>query len=65
MYAFGYTLNLREIIIPISVTGMYLGVFYGDHDITIYLEAESQPVGWSSSWLGSILDYNVVWGYTN
>jgi len=63
--AFGYTLSLREIIIPISVTGMYHGVFYGDHDITIYVEAESKPVGWSSSWLSLILEDNVVWGYTN
>ncbi|MGD9910524.1 MAG: leucine-rich repeat protein [Candidatus Izemoplasmatales bacterium] len=63
--AFSRTYSLAEIIIPISVTYLYQSVFYGDSHLVVYIEADTIPVGWSSTWSNSIQPENIHLGYTS
>ena len=54
--------HLESIVIPASVTSIGAWAFDGCDSLTIYCEASSEPLGWSSFWNYS--DYPVVWGIT-
>ena len=52
--------GLTRIIIPNSVTSIGGWAFKGCRNLTVYCEAESKPIGWSSYW--NTGDRPVVWG---
>lgn len=60
-YAFYECENLSLITIPKSVKTIENDVFINCNDLTIYCEAESQPVGWNEDWNYNYKDIPVVW----
>ncbi len=60
--AFKYCGNLREIVIPESVTSIGSDVFSDCYYLTIYCEVKNKPSGWVSNW-----NFNrpVVWDCKN
>ena len=54
---------LTSIIIPDSVTNIADFAFSYCESLTIYCEAESEPIGWSYSW--NFSNCPVVWDYKN
>lgn len=65
--AFTYISNLKEVIIPDTVTEMGMLVFQGSDNMTdIWCEAKSKPSGWNSQWMGNPIIYmnpaKVHWG---
>jgi hypothetical protein len=59
--AFSNCVSLETLIIPLSVTTIKNGTFEFCSKLTIYVEAQSKPSGWLSSWNSG---RPVVWGYT-
>ena len=57
---------LTKVVVPSSVTKVRNALFAGSFSVTVYIEAASQPSGWSQSidWnnRGNI---NVIWDYKN
>ena len=60
--AFYGCIELREIVIPVSVTAIGMYAFDDCPNVRIYCEADSKPEGWDAEWYNGIA-YNVVWGY--
>ena len=58
--AFSYCNGLKSVTIPNSVISIGWGAFIGCRKLTIYCEAESKPIGWSSYWNPE--HRPVVWG---
>ena len=58
-YAFRNCTNLTSIVIPKGVTETGGSLFVNCEGLTIYVEAESQPSGWNSSW--NATNCPVVW----
>lgn len=52
--------KLKSIVIPVSVENIGFFAFMGCGDLTIYCEAEEQPVGWDANW--NLDNRPVVWG---
>ena len=52
--------RLTSITIPDSVTSIGYEAFSGCRNLTIYCEAKSKPIGWSSGWNPG--HRPVVWG---
>ena len=68
MGAFTECKRIKRIVIPKSVTMVGASIFPHGGDIKICCEAESKPVGWSSSWdkKGFVFGgkhKNIIWGY--
>lgn len=63
--AFKYCTKLRKIVIPYRVTWVESDIFYGCTELTVYCEAESEPIGWNEHWkdIGYREYVKVVWGY--
>ena len=61
-FAFLNYSSLESIVIPKSVISIGEGAFY-NNNLTVYCEAETQPIGWSEEW--SLETTPVVWGYDN
>ncbi|MCK4552418.1 MAG: leucine-rich repeat protein, partial [Tenericutes bacterium] len=61
--AFSYATSLTSIYIPESVISISDYAFISCDNLTIYVEAVSKPVGWSSSWNYS--NCPVIWGYVS
>lgn len=61
-YAFGYCYDLGNVKIPASVTSIGSSAFSGASGACFFIEAASQPSGWSSSWKSS--SARAIWGYT-
>ena len=61
--AFAECESLTSITVPVSVTNIGDGAFYGCSGLTIYCEATSKPNGWNSSWNYS--NCPVVWDCKN
>ena len=59
--AFSYCSSLESIVIPSRVRSIGNWAFSGCSSLTIYCEAESQPIGWNFDWNPN--DRPVVWGY--
>lgn len=59
-YAFYCCVNLRQIIIPSSVTSIGENVFLGCSSFTIFCEAMEMPNNWSKDWNSST--HPVLWG---
>lgn len=53
--------GLTSIEIPASVSSIGYRAFQGCSNLTIYCEAESQPIGWNADWNPN--NCPVVWGY--
>ncbi len=61
--AFGCCYALFEITIPASVEYMANNIFMSSYNLqNIYCEAESQPEGWRSNWIGRDCFATVHWG---
>ena len=58
--AFSYCNGLKSVTIPNSVISIGWWAFIGCRKLTIYCEAESKPIGWSSYWNPG--HRPVVWG---
>ena len=63
-YVFMNCKNLKEILIPKSVKYVDDRPFWDCTNLgTIYVQAQTQPSGWITSW-HDCCDANIVWGYT-
>ena len=56
-------INLPSIFIPLNVTTIKENAFLNCPNLTIYVQASSQPIGWHANWNPD--DRPVIWGYTN
>ncbi|MBE5732618.1 MAG: hypothetical protein E7353_06215 [Clostridiales bacterium] len=59
--------SLTKVVIPSSVTKVGNALFVASSSVTLYLEAQSQPSGWSGyniDW-NTRLNINLVWDYKN
>ncbi|MBE5747600.1 MAG: leucine-rich repeat domain-containing protein [Clostridiales bacterium] len=54
--------NVTKIVIPQSVETIGSWAFFGCYELTIYCEAQSQPISWGDAW--NLSNTPVVWGYT-
>ena len=53
--------SLASVVITSSVKTIDSYAFYNCNNLTIYCEAESQPIGWNDAW--NFYNCPVVWGY--
>ena len=62
--AFAHCKNLKRVYIPATVTKAGQDLFAGiDHELTVYCQAEVQPVDWAANWLQGNDAADVSWGY--
>ena len=63
-YSFTDCTSLKKVFIPKEITSIGTGAFNGfTEDQAIYIEADSQPSGWSADWTTGC-KAKIKWGAT-
>lgn len=56
--------DLKNIIIPQSVSKIDGSIFYNTNSVKIYCQAQSKPDGWDNDWLSG-KTYDLTWGFSD